>query len=127
MNIRFQWKLMFSFILLFIFFLLIQGYLTYSLKKPFFFASLLSLFITSIIAFILLRFLTQPLDDLMDILKRLTLGHRRKELLIDPKDEFGYLAKAISEMDAPLRNKIEKISKEKGTLQTILKGRERWV
>ncbi|OGQ12252.1 MAG: hypothetical protein A2026_16100 [Deltaproteobacteria bacterium RBG_19FT_COMBO_46_12] len=122
MNIRFQWKLMFSFILLFIFFLLIQGYLTYSLKKPFFFASLLSLFITSIIAFILLRFLTQPLDDLMDILKRLTLGHRRKELLIDSKDEFGFLAKAISEMDAQLRNKIEEISKEKGTLQTILKG-----
>jgi two-component system phosphate regulon sensor histidine kinase PhoR len=113
---------MLSFILLFIFFLLIQGYLTYSLKKPFFFASLLSLFITSIIAFILLRFLTQPLDDLMDILKRLTLGHRRKELLIDSKDEFGFLAKAISEMDAQLRNKIEEISKEKGTLQTILKG-----
>jgi len=113
---------MLSFILLFIFFLLIQGYLTYSLKKPFPFASLLSLFITSIIAFILLRFLTQPLDDLMDILKRLTLGHRRKELLIDSKDEFGFLAKAISEMDAQLRNKIEEISKEKGTLQTILKG-----
>jgi len=122
MNLRFQSKLMLSFILLFIFFLLIQGYLTYSLKKPFPFASLLSLFITSIIAFILLRFLTQPLDDLMDILKRLTLGHRRKELLIDSKDEFGYLAKAISEMDAQLRNKIEEISKEKGTLQTILKG-----
>jgi len=122
MNLRFQSKLMLSFILLFIFFLLIQGYLTYSLKKPFFFASLLSLFITSIIAFILLRFLTQPLDDLMDILKRLTLGHRRKELLIDSKDEFGFLAKAISEMDAQLRNKIEEISKEKGTLQTILKG-----
>ncbi len=122
MNLRFQSKLMLSFILLFIFFLLIQGYLTYSLKKPFPFASLLSLFITSIIAFILLRFLTQPLDDLMDILKRLTLGHRRKELLIDSKDEFGFLAKAISEMDAQLRNKIEEISKEKGTLQTILKG-----
>jgi len=122
MNLRFQSKLMLSFILLFIFFLLIQGYLTYSLKKPFPFASLLSLFITSIIAFILLRFLTQPLDDLMDILKRLTLGHRRKKLLIDSKDEFGYLAKAISEMDAQLRNKIEEISKEKGTLQTILKG-----
>jgi two-component system phosphate regulon sensor histidine kinase PhoR len=58
----------------------------------------------------------------MDILKRLTLGHRGKELLIDSKDEFGYLAKAISEMDAQLRNKIEEISKEKGTLQTVLKG-----
>jgi two-component system phosphate regulon sensor histidine kinase PhoR len=58
----------------------------------------------------------------MDILKRLTLRHRGKELLVDSKDEFGYLAKAISEMDAQLRNKIEEISKEKGTLQTVLKG-----
>jgi two-component system phosphate regulon sensor histidine kinase PhoR len=122
MNLRFQWKLILSSIFLLVFFFFIQGYLIYSLKKPFFFASLLSLFITGIIAFILLRFLTQPLDDLMDILKRLTLGHRRKELLIDSKDEFGYLAKAIGEMDTQLRNKIEEISKEKGTLQTILKG-----
>ena len=75
MNIRFQWKLILSFILLLIFFLFIQGYLTYSLKKPFLLASLLSLFIVFIIAFILLKSFTQPLNDLIDILKRLTGDH----------------------------------------------------
>ena len=113
---------MLSFILLLIFFLSLQGYLTSSLKISFLYASLLSLFIIGIIAFILLRFFTQPLDDLMDILKRLTVGHSRKEPLIDSKDEFGHFAKAISEMDTQLRNKIEEVSKEKDYLQTILKG-----
>jgi len=122
MNIRFQWKWLLSFILLFIFFLFIQGYLTYSLKKPFLFASLLSLFIVFIIAFILLKSFTQPLNDLMDILKRLTGYPLKIETPIDSKDEFRHLAKAISEMDAQLRNKIEEISKEKDYLQAILKG-----
>ena len=113
---------MLFFILLLISFLFLQGYLNSSLKISFLYASLLSLFIIGIIAFILLRFFTQPLDDLMDILKRLTVGHSRKEPFIDSKDEFGCLAKAISEMDAQLRNKIEEVSKEKDYLQTILKG-----
>lgn len=123
MNLRFQWKIIISFILLLVFFFFIQGYLIYSLKKPFFFASFLSLFMTGFIAFILLRFFTQPLNDLMDILKRLTGGHLIKETPIDsPKDEFHHLADAITEMDAQLRNKIEEVSKEKDYLQTILKG-----
>jgi two-component system phosphate regulon sensor histidine kinase PhoR len=122
MNLRFQWKLILSFILLFIFFLLIQGYLTYSLKKPFLFASLLSLFIVFIIAFILLKSFTQPLNDLMDILKRLTGDHLKIDVPIDSKDGFHHLGKAIGEMDAQVKNKIEEITKEKDYLQTLLKG-----
>ena len=122
MNLRFQWKLILSFILLFIFFLLIQGYLTYSLKKPFLFASLLSLFIVFIIAFILLKSFTQPLDDLMDTLKRLTGDHLKIDAPIDSKDAFRHLGKAMSEMNVQLRNKVEEVSKEKDYLQAILKG-----
>ena len=122
MNIRFQWKLVLSFILLFIFFLLIQGYLTYSLKKPFLLASLLSFFIVFIIALILLKSFTQPLNDLLDILQRLTGDPLKIETPIDSKDEFLSLGKAIGEMDAQLKNKIEEITKEKDYLQTLLKG-----
>jgi len=123
MNLRFQWKLVLSFILLFIFFLLIQGYLTYSLKKPFLLASLLSLFIVFIIAFILLKSFTEPLNHLIDTLKRLTGDHPKKDIPIDSsKDEFRHLTKAMSEMDAQLRNKIEEVSKEKDYLQAILRG-----
>jgi two-component system phosphate regulon sensor histidine kinase PhoR len=122
MNLRFQRKLMLSFIFLLVFFLFIQGYLTYSLKKPFFFASLLSLFIVSITAFVLLKSFTQPLHDLMGTLKHLISGHLQKETSFIFRDEFSHLAKAISEMDVQLTNKIEEVSKEKDYLQTILKG-----
>ena len=44
------------------------------------------------------------------------------ETPIDSKDEFRYLGKAIGEMDAQLKNKIEEITKEKDYLQTLLKG-----
>jgi signal transduction histidine kinase len=58
----------------------------------------------------------------MGILKHLIGSHLQKETSLIFKDEFSYLAKAISEMDVQLRNKIEEVSKEKDYLQTILKG-----
>jgi len=123
MNIRFQWKWALSFIFLIILFLSIQGVLTYFLKKPFLFASLISLFIVFGITFLLLKSFTEPLNDLMDTLKRLTANHLKIEAPIDSsKDEFRLLTQAISEMDVLLRNKIEEISKEKDYLHTVLKG-----
>lgn len=123
MMTRFQWKWMLAFVFLFILFLLIQGYLTYSLNKSFLFASLVGLFIVFCIAFLLLKSFMQPLNDLINILKHLTINHLNVDAPIDSsKDEFRHLAKTMSEMDAQLRNKIEEVSKEKDYLQTILKG-----
>jgi two-component system phosphate regulon sensor histidine kinase PhoR len=58
----------------------------------------------------------------MDILKRLTGDHLKIDVPIDSKDGFHHLGKAIGEMDAQLKNKIEEITKEKDYLQTLLKG-----
>jgi two-component system phosphate regulon sensor histidine kinase PhoR len=60
---------------------------------------------------------------LIDTLKRLIGDDQKIEVPIDSsKDEFRHLAKAMSEMEAQLRNKVEEVSKEKDYLQTILKG-----
>lgn len=123
MNFRFQWKLLLSFLLFLVFFFLIQMVLIYSLKKPFIFASIIGLFIVFGIAFILFKSFTQPLHHLIDTLKRLSGDDQKIEVPIGPsKDEFRHLAKAMSEMESQLRNKIEEVSKEKDYLQTILKG-----
>jgi two-component system phosphate regulon sensor histidine kinase PhoR len=58
----------------------------------------------------------------MDILKRLTGDHLKIDVPIDSKDGFHHLGKAIGEMDAQVKNKIEEITKEKDYLQTLLKG-----
>lgn len=123
MNLRFQWKWILSFLLVLMLLLLIQGYLTYSLKIPFLVASLIGLCIVFVVTILLFRSLTEPLHDLMHTLKRLTAHHLKIEPPVDSKrNEFRTLSKAVSEMDVLLRNKIEEVLKEKDYLQTVLKG-----
>ncbi len=110
------------FVFVLLFFLFVQGYLIYSLKKPFLLASALSFFIVIISGYILLKIVTQPVGDLVDTLKRLTAGPFKKEAQVHSRDELSHLARAISELEIQLRNKIDEISKERDYLQTVLKG-----
>jgi two-component system phosphate regulon sensor histidine kinase PhoR len=117
-----HWRLIGFFISLLLLFLLIQGYLTYSLKKSLLFSSLLSFLILFLITYILSKFMTQPLSHLVDTLKRLTGRQFKIEGQVLSKNELSYLAKAISQMDVELRNRIEEVTTEKDYLQTVLKG-----
>jgi two-component system phosphate regulon sensor histidine kinase PhoR len=110
------------FVFVLLFFLFVQGYLIYSLKKPFLLASALSFFIVIISGYILLKIVTQPVGDLVDTLKRLTAGPFKKKAQVYSRDELSHLARAISELEIQLRNKIDEISKERDYLQTVLKG-----
>ena len=122
MRLQFQWKLMAFFIFLLLLFLFVQGYLIYSLKKSFGFASLASFFIAILIGYIFFKIASQPLRDLLDILKRVTGNQSKKEVQVYSKDELSHLARAISELEIHLRNKIDEISTEKEYLHTVLRG-----
>jgi two-component system phosphate regulon sensor histidine kinase PhoR len=122
MRLQFQWKLMAIFIFLLFLFIFVQGYLIHSLKKSFGFASFLSFFIAVLLGYILFKIAAQPLRDLLDILKRVTGNQSKKEVQVYSKDELSHLARAISELEIHLRNKIDEISTEKEYLQTVLRG-----
>lgn len=122
MNLPFQRKLMVLFIFLLLFVLLIQGYLLHVLKKPFFFSSLITLFIALSLAYIFLKVLTQPIQRMREMGRRLDTGSLEKEIQIYSKDEWGEFARSVDEMRIRLRKKIEAVSRERDYLKTILKG-----
>ncbi len=122
MNLPFQRKLMVLFIFLLLFVLLIQGYLLYILKKPFFSSFLISLLITLSLAYIFSKVLTQPIQRIREMVRRLADGSPEREIQIYSNDEWGELAKAVDEMRIQLKEEIEEISRERDYLKTILKG-----
>lgn len=122
MNLPFQRKLMVSFIFLLLFVLLIQGYLLHVLKKPFFFSSLITLFIALSLAYIFLKVLTQPIQRMREMGRRIDMGSLEREIQIYSNDEWGEFARSVDEMRIRLREKIEAVSRERDYLKTILKG-----
>lgn len=122
MRLRFRGKLGLFFIFLFLFFLLVQSYLIYSLKKSFLFSSLLSFLIVLPLAYLILKFMTQPIQAVTDLANRIASGRLDQGVPSESDDELGRLSKAINEMSLQLQNKIEEISREKDYLQTLLRG-----
>ncbi len=122
MKLRLQWRWMVLSLILLLIFLMIQGYLLYSLKKSFLFSSLVSLIIIIPLAYFLVRSLTQPILEMTQKVIRLLSTALDREVHGNSKDELGGLSKAIGEMGIQLKNTIEEISREKDYLQTILKG-----
>ena len=122
MRIRFRGKLGLFFIFLILFFLLVQSYLIYSLKKSFLLSSFLSLLIVLPLAYLISKVMTQPIQAVTDLANRVASGRLGQGVPAESDDELGRLSKAINEMSLQLRNKIEEISREKDYLQTLLSG-----
>ena len=122
MNLPFQRKLIVLFIFLFFLLLLIQGYLVYGLKISFLLSSLIGLGIVAPLAYMILRYFTQPIREMMDRVKRLTGSKSDRDAHVYSGDELGRLSKSIGEMGTQLQKKIDEVSKERDYLQTILKG-----
>lgn len=122
MNLPFQRKLIVLFIFLSFLLLLIQGYLVYGLKKSFLLSSLISVGIVTPLAYMILRYFTQPIREMTDRVKRLTGSKSDRDAHVYSEDELGRLSKSIGEMGTQLQKKIDEVSKERDYLQTILKG-----
>jgi len=121
-KLRFRGKLGLFFIFLILFFLLVQSYLIYSLQKSFLLSSLLSFLIVLPLAYLILKFMTQPIQAVTDLANRVASGRLDQGVPAESDDELGRLSKAINEMSLQLQNKIEEISTEKDYLQTLLRG-----
>jgi len=107
---------------LLVLFLLIQKYLVYFLKTSFLTASLIALSTVMVLAYILSKFLTQPIQEIIKTVRGLPDSNSKKEALRYSDDEWGRLLKTIYELDTQFESKIEEITKEKEYLQTVLKG-----
>ena len=122
MKLRLQWKWMVFAVFLLSLFILIQGFVLYSLNIPFLLSSLIGLVILLPLAFFLARSLTRPILELTRRAIQLASGGSEREVHVRSRDELEGLSRAIGEIGIQLRNKIEEISKEKDYLQTVLKG-----
>ena len=122
MKLRLQWKWMVFAVFLLFLFILIQGFLLYSLKRSFLLSSLIGLMILLPLAFLLARSLTRPILELAQQAIQLASVGFEGKARVSSRDELGSLSKAIGEIGIQLRNKIKEISKEKNYLQTVLKG-----
>ncbi len=122
MRLRFGGRLAISFLFLLALFLLIQSYLIHSLKKPFLLSSFVGVLIVLPVAYLIFRFMTQPIRVITELANRIASGNGTKGLPLHREDELGRLAKAIDEMRLQLQRKIEEISEEKDYLQALLGG-----
>lgn len=120
LSFRKKWMISFFFLLLFLF--LLQAYLLYVAKKSFFSSSLISLIVTLFLGYIFFKALTQPIQRMREMARRLDAGSLEREIQIYSKDEWGELTKAVEEMRIRLRKKIEEVSRERDYLKTILSG-----
>jgi two-component system phosphate regulon sensor histidine kinase PhoR len=113
---------MILFILLLLLLLVVQGYSHSFLKYSLFFSSFIGLVIVIPFAYLLARFLTQPIYDLTQKAIQLVSSHSDQKMTLHSREELRMLSKAIDEIGIQLRNKIDETSKERDYLQAILKG-----
>lgn len=122
MSLHLRWKWMLLFIFLVFIFFAIQVCLVYLFRKSFLFSSLVSVILIIPLAYLLARSLTRPILEVTKKAIHLVSSHFGGEVRVHSSDELRSLSKAIGEMGAQLKDKIEEISSEKEYLQTILKG-----
>jgi two-component system phosphate regulon sensor histidine kinase PhoR len=96
MKLRIQWKLTSIFTFLLLLFVLIQWILMSFYEKSLFVTTLFSFFSVAILAYLLLKSFTRPVENTY--------------------------SKTIDEMNIRLKDAIKEISREKDYLQTVLKG-----
>jgi len=111
--------LIFSLLLLL---LIIQGYSHAVLKQSLFFSSLIGLLVVVPSAYLIARYLNQPIYDLTQRMIQSVSDTFRREIASFRGDELDKLSKAFDEIAVRFRNKIDEVSTERDYLQTIFKG-----
>jgi two-component system phosphate regulon sensor histidine kinase PhoR len=107
---------------LFLLLLILQGYSHTVLKQSLFFSSLIGLVVVTLFAYLIARYLSQPIYDLTQKTIQSVSGYFRPESASYLGNELDKLSKAIDEITIQFRNRIDEVSKERDYLQTIFKG-----
>ena len=80
--------------------------------------------ITFIISIILsLKFasnITDPIENMTDIVKKISQGSFNQKIKVDTKDEIGELAKMFNQMVDRIQEKVNQISNEKSKIEAIV-------
>jgi two-component system phosphate regulon sensor histidine kinase PhoR len=122
MRLRYHWKWLISILFLLLLLLIIQGYSHAVLKQSLFFSSLIGLVIIAPFAYLVARYLSQPIYDLTQKTIQSISSYFRSESPSYLGDELNKLSKAIDEITIQFRNKIDEVSTERDYLQIIFKG-----
>ncbi len=122
MRLRYHWKWVILIFFILLLLLIIQGYSHTVLKKSLFFSSLIGLVVVTPIAYLIARYLSQPIYNLTQKTIQSVSSYFRLESTSYLGDELDKLSKAIDEIAIQFRNRIDEVSKERDYLQTIFKG-----
>lgn len=85
-----------------------------------FYSGVFSIIISLILGFILSRYITEPLKNIMRKAERIAEGDFDHHLTALSQDEIGKLTDTFNYMAVELKNKLEEISSEKNKIETIL-------
>ncbi|MGW8208184.1 MAG: PAS domain S-box protein [Syntrophobacteria bacterium] len=88
-------------------------------KKVIFFASLIFLVVTAIVAGCILYFVNRPIRRLVSATKQIAGGYYDQELTAITQDEIGHLARSFDEMRLNIREKAIAYQKSKEEYQTL--------
>lgn len=122
MRLRYHWKWVILIFFLLLLLLIIQGYSHTALKQSLFFSSLIGLVVVTPFAYLIARYLSQPIYDLTQKTIQSVSSYFRPESASYLGDDLDKLSKAIDEIAIQFRNRIDEVSKERDYLQTIFKG-----
>jgi two-component system phosphate regulon sensor histidine kinase PhoR len=122
MRLQYHWKWVILIFFLLLLLLIIQGYSHTVLKQSLFFSSLISLVVIAPLAYLIARYLSQPIYDLTQKAIQSVSSYFRPESASYLGDDLDKLSKAIDEITIRFRNRIDEVSKERDYLQTLFKG-----
>ena len=89
-------------------------------NASFLFASLVALFLTLYLGYLLLKVLLRPIREMTEMTRQ--YPSNSKPSAVYSNDEVANLKRAISEMAVRFASRIEDISKEKNQLQAVFEG-----
>ena len=88
-------------------------------QKVIFFASIIFLVVTAIVAGCILYFVNRPIRRLVSATKQIANGYYDQELTAITQDEIGHLARSFDEMRQKIRDKALAYQKSKEEYQTL--------
>ncbi len=83
-------------------------------------ATLLALFITVILSYVIGKRITEPINDVTEKASKMAQGDFDQAVDVRSDDEIGKLAEMFNHLTGKLKSTLEEISQEKGKLEAIL-------
>jgi two-component system phosphate regulon sensor histidine kinase PhoR len=120
MNLRFRPQLLLALAILVVVFAAVQTVLLRFFTASFLVASLIALFLTLYLGYLLSKVLLRPLKEMTEIARQYTSSSKPSPVYSN--DEVADLKRAISEMAIRFASRIEDSSKEKNQLQAVFEG-----